>query len=211
MDASLQQILGIEIDYESLKKVGAMMGSGGMVVMDEETCMVDIAKFFMDFIQKESCGKCIPCREGTRRMLEILESITRKPLNQASGPHKHDTLERIKGVMVLEELGEVIKETSLCGLGQSAPNPVLSTLRWFRDEYEAHIFDRKCPAGACKELRTFYINPDKCTGCTVCSKKCPTNAIIGGKKTAHFIIEDKCIGCGSCYDVCKFEAINIKD
>ena len=204
-----EQNLGIEVDYETLKTVGAMMGSGGLVVMDEDTCMVDIAKFFMDFIQKESCGKCIPCREGTRRMLEILESITKRPGIKGASGHKHDTLERIKGVMILEELGEVIRSTSLCGLGQSAPNPVLSTLRWFRDEYEAHIFDRKCPAGACTELRIYNINPDKCTGCTVCTKKCPTGAIIGAKKTAHFIREDKCIGCGSCFDVCKFDAISI--
>lgn len=198
--------LDIPVDYESLLSVGAMMGSGGMVVMDEETCMVDIAKFFMDFIQRESCGKCIPCREGTRRMLEILENITRRPQNG----HGHDALDRFKGVMQLEKLGAIIKETSLCGLGQSAPNPVMSTLRWFRDEYEAHVFDRKCPAGACTDLRVFYIVVDKCTGCTACVKKCPTGAIIGAKKTPHFIVEDKCIGCGSCQETCKFDAIFFK-
>jgi NADH:ubiquinone oxidoreductase subunit F (NADH-binding)/(2Fe-2S) ferredoxin len=198
--------LDIRIDYENLLQVGAMMGSGGLVVMDEDTCMVDIAKFFMDFIQRESCGKCIPCREGTRRMLEILESITRRPQNG----NGHDALDRFKGVMQLEKLGKIIKETSLCGLGQSAPNPVMSTLRWFRDEYEAHVFERVCPAGACNDLRVFHIDVDKCTGCTVCSKKCPTNAIIGAKKTPHFIIEDKCIGCGSCQEACKFDAIYIK-
>jgi NADH:ubiquinone oxidoreductase subunit F (NADH-binding)/Pyruvate/2-oxoacid:ferredoxin oxidoreductase delta subunit len=197
--------LDIQIDYESLLKVGAMMGSGGLVVMDEDTCMVDVAKFFMDFIQRESCGKCIPCREGTRRMLEILESITRRPQNGNS-----DALERFKGVLQLEKLSKVIKETSLCGLGQSAPNPVLSTLRWFRDEYEAHVYDRICPAGACTDLRVFCIDVDKCTGCTVCAKKCPTGAIIGAKKTPHFIVEDKCIGCGSCQEACKFDAIYIK-
>jgi NAD-dependent dihydropyrimidine dehydrogenase PreA subunit len=181
-----------------------MMGSGGLVVMDEETCMVDIAKFFMDFIQRESCGKCIPCREGTRRMLEILESITSKPHNGT------DALERFKGVMQLEKLGKVIKETSLCGLGQSAPNPVLSTLRWFRNEYEAHIFERTCPAGACTGLRTMAIEVEKCTGCTACTKKCPTQAIIGTKKAPHFIIEDKCIGCGACIETCNFDAIYIK-
>lgn len=199
-----EQNLDIPVEYESLIAVGAMMGSGGLVVMDEETCMVDIAKFFMDFIQRESCGKCIPCREGTRRMLEILESITSKPHNGA------DALERFKGVMQLEKLGKVIKETSLCGLGQSAPNPVLSTLRWFRDEYEAHIFERTCPAGVCTGLRTMVIDVEKCTGCTACSKKCPTQAIIGSKKAPHFIIEDKCIGCGACMETCNFDAIYIK-
>jgi len=194
--------LDIQVDYESLLGVGAMMGSGGLVVMDEETCMVDVAKFFMDFIQRESCGKCIPCREGTKRMLEILESITHKPVNNGS-----DALERFKGVMQLEKLGKVIKETSLCGLGQSAPNPVMSTLKWFREEYETHIFERKCPAGVCTELRTFTIDVDKCTGCTACVRKCPTTAIIGARKTPHFIVEDKCIGCGTCEEICKFDAI----
>ena len=197
--------LDIKIEYESLLKIGAMMGSGGLVVMDEDTCMVDIAKFFMDFIQHESCGKCIPCREGTKRMLEILESITHKP---SDGSH-YEALERFKGIMQLEKLGKVIKETSLCGLGQSAPNPVLSTLKWFRHEYEEHIFDRKCPANVCTELRTFKIDVEKCTGCTVCAKKCPTNAIIGTRKSPHFIVEDKCISCGSCFEVCKFDAILI--
>ena len=199
-----EENLDIQIDYESLLKVGAMMGSGGLVVMDEDTCMVDVAMFFMDFIQRESCGKCIPCREGTKRMLEILQSITRKPV--AGGP---DALERFKGVLQLERLGKVIGETSLCGLGKSAPNPVLSTLKWFRDEYEAHIFDRRCPAGVCTELRTFRIDVDKCTGCTLCTKKCPTGAIIGAKKTPYFIVEEKCIGCGTCETVCKFNAIEV--
>lgn len=197
--------LDTPIEYESLIKVGAMMGSGGLVVMDEETCMVDVAKFFMDFIQRESCGKCIPCREGTKRMLEILESITHKPVNSS----RNEPLERFKGILQLEQLGKVIKETSLCGLGQTAPNPVMSTLKWFRHEYEEHIFDRKCPAGVCTELRTFSIDVEKCTGCTVCSKKCPTQAIIGTRKTPHFIIEDKCISCGNCDEVCKFDAVII--
>ena len=197
--------LDIKIDYESLVKVGAMMGSGGLVVMDEQTCMVDVAKFFMDFIQRESCGKCIPCREGTKRMLEILESITKKPVNTS----KYEPLERMKSVMQLEKLSKVIKETSLCGLGQTAPNPVLSTLKWFRHEYEEHVFDRKCSAGVCTDLRTFTIDVDKCTGCTVCAKKCPTGAIIGARKTPHFIVEDKCISCGACKEACKFDAIEI--
>ncbi len=197
--------LGIEVDYDSLLSVGAMMGSGGLVVMDEDTCMVDIAKFFMDFIQRESCGKCIPCREGTRRMLEILESITCKP---AQG-ERYDALKRFKGIMQLEKLSAVIKDTSLCGLGHSAPNPVLSTLKWFRHEYESHIFERKCPAGVCTSLRTFTIDVNKCTGCTVCTKKCPAGAIVGSKKTPHFIVEDKCIGCGACEEACKFDAITV--
>ncbi len=200
-----EENLDIQIDYESLISAGAMMGSGGLVVMDEDTCMVDVAKFFMDFIQRESCGKCIPCREGTRRMLEILENITHKP-----NGNNADALERFKGVLQLEKLGKVIKETSLCGLGQTAPNPVLSTLRWFRHEYEEHIFERKCPAGVCTELRTFSIDVDKCTGCTLCAKKCPTGAIIGAKKSPHFIVESKCIGCGTCEEVCKFGAVMIK-
>jgi NADH:ubiquinone oxidoreductase subunit F (NADH-binding)/(2Fe-2S) ferredoxin len=198
-----EENLDIQIDYNSLIKVGAMMGSGGLVVMDEDTCMVDIAKFFMDFIQRESCGKCIPCREGTKRMLEILQIITQRP----HGKRGHTALERINGVIQLEKLSTVIKETSLCGLGQTAPNPVLSTLKWFRHEYEEHVFDRQCSAGVCRELRVFKIDVDKCTGCTICSKKCPTQAIIGAKKTAHFIVEDKCIACGACLEACKFDAI----
>ena len=197
------QHLDIEIDYESLKTVGAMMGSGGLVVMDEDTCMVDVAKFFMDFIQRESCGKCIPCREGTRRMLEILQRITRSRANEKNV----DALERFKGVMYLNRLAEVIKDTSLCGLGQTAPNPVLSTLRYFRDEYEAHIFERKCPAGACTELLTYRIEASKCKGCTLCAKKCPANAIMGNPKSPHYIVPDKCIACGTCVDTCKFKAV----
>ena len=200
-----EQNLDIPIDYDSLIEVGAMMGSGGLVVMDEDTCMVDVAKFFMDFIQRESCGKCIPCREGTRRMLEILKDITKKPANGNS----HEALRRFKGITQLEKLGHVIKETSLCGLGQTAPNPVLSTLKWFKHEYEEHIFERKCSAGVCTDLRVFTIDVEKCTGCTICARKCPNSAIIGAKKTPHFIVEDKCISCGTCEEVCKFNAIII--
>jgi len=199
-----EQNLDIAVDYDSLIKVGAMMGSGGLVVMDEDTCMVDVAKFFMDFIQRESCGKCIPCREGTKRMLEVLESITRKPMNE------NEALERFNGIIQLERMAQVIKDTSLCGLGQTAPNPVLSTLKWFKEEYEEHIFERTCRANICTELRTFKIEVDKCTGCHACVKKCPTQAIIGNPKTPHFIIEDKCIGCGSCEATCKFDAIIVK-
>jgi len=198
-----EQHLDIEIDYKSLQSVGAMMGSGGLVVMDENTCMVDIAKFFMDFIQRESCGKCIPCREGTKRMLEILQSITRSQKNE----DEIEALERFKGVMYLNRLADVIRDTSLCGLGKSAPNPVLSTLRWFRDEYDAHIYERRCPAGACTELLEYSIDPEKCTGCTLCAKQCPVDAIMGNPKTPHYIIQDKCIGCGSCVQTCRFDAV----
>jgi NADH:ubiquinone oxidoreductase subunit F (NADH-binding)/Pyruvate/2-oxoacid:ferredoxin oxidoreductase delta subunit/(2Fe-2S) ferredoxin len=199
------QELDTEIDYESLKLVGAMMGSGGLVVMDEDTCMVDLAKFFMDFIQRESCGKCIPCREGTKQLLLTLEQIT-------SGRASEDgmgALKRFRGVMNLNELAGVIKDTSLCGLGQTAPNPVLSTLRWFRDEYEAHIFERRCPAGACTELLRYRIDPEKCKGCTLCIKKCPADAILGAAKSPHHILTDKCIGCGACKEACRFDAVMV--
>jgi NADH:ubiquinone oxidoreductase subunit F (NADH-binding)/NAD-dependent dihydropyrimidine dehydrogenase PreA subunit/(2Fe-2S) ferredoxin len=195
--------LDIVIDYESLKTVGAMMGSGGMVVMDEKNCMVDVAKFFMDFIQRESCGKCIPCREGTRRMLEILKRITRSRRAEKGV----EALERFQGVMYLQRLAQVIQDTSLCGLGQTAPNPVLSTLRWFRNEYEEHIYERKCAAGVCAELLRYSIDAEKCTGCTACAKKCPADAIMGKPKTPHYIIPDKCIGCGNCVQTCRFDAV----
>jgi NADH:ubiquinone oxidoreductase subunit F (NADH-binding)/Pyruvate/2-oxoacid:ferredoxin oxidoreductase delta subunit/(2Fe-2S) ferredoxin len=197
------QHLDILVDYESLKKVGAMMGSGGLVVMDEDNCMVDVAKFFMEFIQRESCGKCIPCRDGTKRMLEVLQSLTR-PRGAEKG---NEALLRFKGVMYLEELAEVIKDTSLCGLGQSAPNPVLTTMRWFKEEYDAHIFDRRCPAGACTALQTYVVDEEKCTGCTLCAKKCPAGAIKGAAKSPHYIVTDKCVGCGACIELCKFKAI----
>ncbi|HOD49787.1 MAG TPA: NADH-quinone oxidoreductase subunit NuoF [Candidatus Hydrogenedentes bacterium] len=199
--------LDIAIDYESLKTVGAMMGSGGLVVMDEDTCMVDVAKFFMEFIQRESCGKCIPCREGTLRMLQILERITRGRKNES----RFEALERFKGVIMLNRAAEVIRDTSLCGLGQTAPNPVLSTLRWFRDEYEAHIYERRCPAGVCPELRSFEIDPELCDGCDLCAQRCPIErAIVGVPRKVHYIIEDKCIGCGTCMDVCPTHAVHLK-
>lgn len=201
-----EEHLDIEIDYESLKSVGAMMGSGGLVVMDEYTCMVDVAKFFMDFIQRESCGKCIPCREGTKQMLSILENITKGRRSES----EHGSLERMKGIIHLNRLAEVIKDTSLCGLGQTAPNPILSTLKWFREEYDAHIYERKCPAGVCRELLTYTIIEDKCVGCTACARKCPTGAIKGAKKAPHYIIDDKCIGCGACMETCRFDAIKVE-
>jgi NADH:ubiquinone oxidoreductase subunit F (NADH-binding)/Pyruvate/2-oxoacid:ferredoxin oxidoreductase delta subunit/(2Fe-2S) ferredoxin len=195
----------IEVDYESLITVGAMMGSGGMVVMDQDTCMVDVAKFFMDFIQRESCGKCIPCREGTRQLLEIFNQITRGRRNEK----ENDALTRMQSVMNIRELANVIRETSLCGLGQSAPNPILSTLRWFMDEYEAHIFERRCPAGACQEMLTFDIDAEKCIGCAICKKKCPSDAILGAVKQAHHIVVEKCIGCGNCARVCPKKAVTV--
>ncbi|MCX6549589.1 MAG: 4Fe-4S binding protein, partial [Acidobacteria bacterium] len=195
--------LDIDIDYESLKGVGAMMGSGGLVVMDDGSCMVDVAKYFMDFIQRESCGKCIPCREGTRRMLEILESLTRHRRSE----QEFDALERFRSVMNLEHLAQVIKDTSLCGLGQSAPNPVLSTLRWFREEYEAHVYDRACPAGACRELLVYEIDAVKCKGCGLCVNQCPSDAILGAAKSPHHIVPERCVACGTCVDVCNLDAV----
>ncbi|MFP4447161.1 MAG: NADH-ubiquinone oxidoreductase-F iron-sulfur binding region domain-containing protein [Bacteroidales bacterium] len=182
------------IDYDSVTATGAIMGSGGMVVMDETTCMVDIAKFFLDFTRKESCGKCTFCRVGTKRMLEILERIT-------AGEGKIEDLDE------LEELAHEIKANSLCGLGQTAPNPVLTTLKYFRDEYEAHITDKKCPAKSCKSLLTYTVDPEKCTGCTVCAKNCPVDAISGERKEVHNIDQDICIKCGICYTKCNFDAI----
>ena len=198
--------LDVKIDYEELKAKGVGMGAGGFVIIDENTCMVDLVRFYMEFIRNESCGKCIPCREGTGRMLEILESVIRKPLNEDS----LSTLERFKGVMQLETIASVMKDTSLCGLGQTAPNPFLSALSSFRDEFEEHIFDRKCRANICRGLRNFSIDVDKCTGCTACAAKCPVNAIYGTRLQPFFIVEDKCTGCGICYDICKFSAINVK-
>jgi NADH:ubiquinone oxidoreductase subunit F (NADH-binding)/Pyruvate/2-oxoacid:ferredoxin oxidoreductase delta subunit len=194
------------VDFDAMKQKGFGMGAGGFVVVDETSCMVDLVRFYMEFIRKESCGKCIPCREGTGRMLEILESVIKKPANEDSGT----TLERFKGVMQLETISAVMKDTSLCGLGQTAPNPFVSALKNFREEFEEHIFDRKCRANVCRGLRTFSINVDKCTGCTVCAGKCPVNAIYGTRLQPFFIVEDKCIGCGICFDVCKFSAVIVK-
>jgi len=202
-----EQVIDTAIDYESLKKIGAMMGSGGLVVMDESTCMVELAKYFMTFIQSESCGKCIPCREGTKRLLEILDRLTQSHRSEKT---PEDSLLRFQGMVYMERLSEVIINTSLCGLGQTAANPVLSTLRYFRDEYEAHLYDRKCPAGVCRQLLTYKIDTDKCTGCTICARKCPSNAILGEKKKAHYIIDDKCIRCDQCRSNCKFDAITVE-
>ena len=198
--------LDITVDYEELREKGIGMGAGGFVIIDNSTCMVDLVRYYMEFIRNESCGKCIPCREGTGRMLEILESVIKKPRNEESGT----TLERFKGVMQLETISAVMKDTSLCGLGQTAPNPFISALRNFREEFEEHIFDRKCRANVCRGLRTFSIDVEKCTGCTACAAKCPANAIYGTRLQPFFIVEDKCTGCGVCFDVCKFSAVIIK-
>jgi len=198
--------LDLTVDFEAMKEQDLGMGAGGFVIIDEDTCIVDLVRYYMEFMRNESCGKCIPCREGTGRMLEILQSVIRKPSDDDSGT----TLERFKGVMQLETIASVMKDTSLCGLGQTAPNPFLSALKNFREEFEEHIFDRKCRANVCRGLRTFSIDVDKCTGCTVCASKCPVNAIYGTRLQPFFIVEEKCTGCGICYDICKFSAITVK-
>ena len=192
-----EEHLDLPISYESLTAAGAIMGSGGLVVVDEDTCMVDMARFFLEFTQRESCGKCIPCREGTKKMLDILIRIT-------EGKGREEDIDN------LIYLGTQIKTASLCGLGQTAPNPVLTTLRYFRDEYEAHIREKRCPAGACKALITIKIDPAKCVGCTKCTKACPVNAITGTVKQPHVIDQALCIKCGACVEVCPFKAIDKK-
>ena len=189
-----EEHLDMAMDYDQLTKVGAMVGSGGLVVMNEDTCIVEVARFFMNFTQHESCGKCTPCREGTKQMLRILEKIVKG----------EGTMEDLD---TLEELGKVIKDGSLCGLGKSAPNPVLSTLKYFRDEYIAHIKDKKCPAGVCKALKSYTIDAEKCKGCTKCARNCPVGAIEGEIKQAHKIDQTKCIKCGACASNCPFKAI----
>ena len=186
--------LDIPLDFDSLKKVNAMIGSGGLVVMDDKTCMVEIARFFMNFTQNESCGKCVPCREGTKRMLEILERIT-----EGNG--------RDGDIELLEELADTISNTALCGLGKTAPSPVISTIKNFREEYEAHIYQKRCPAGACSKLKRFVIDPGKCKGCSKCARNCPVNAISGKIKSPYVIDQDKCIKCGACVTNCAFGAV----
>ena len=190
-------LIDTPVDYESLIAIGSMMGSGGLIVMDEDNCMVDIAKFFLEFTVDESCGKCTPCRIGTRRMLDILDKIT-------AGKGEDGDIEK------LEELAKTIKATALCGLGQTAPNPVLSTLHYFRDEYEAHIKEKRCPAGHCKKLSRFIIDPEKCKGCSACARKCPVGAIEGVVRRPYKVDQAKCIKCGTCIEACKFGAISKK-
>jgi NADP-reducing hydrogenase subunit HndC len=188
------QFIDTPLDYESLRKLGAIMGSGGLIIMDEDTCMVDVARFFLEFTQEESCGKCTPCRVGTRRMLEILTRITR-------GEGEDGDIEK------LEALGKLIISTALCGLGQSAPNPVLSTIRYFRDEYEAHIYEKRCPAGVCQSLLRFEIDPALCQGCGLCVRVCSSKAISGQRREAHAIDQELCVKCGNCLSKCPFGAI----
>jgi len=191
-----ESLLDLPVDYEELAKTGSMMGSGGMIVMDESTCIVDVAKYFVEFLKEESCGKCLPCREGLKRIHQILTEIV-------EGRGSEESLE------VLQELGLVVKESSLCGLGKSAPNPVLSTLKYFRSEYEAHVEQKKCPAGVCTALITYSIDPELCTGCHACFNVCPREAIEGERKEPHKIDPDICTRCGSCIEVCKFDAIEV--
>jgi NADH:ubiquinone oxidoreductase subunit F (NADH-binding)/(2Fe-2S) ferredoxin len=192
-----ESLLDLPVDYESLTKAGSIMGSGGMIVMDEETCMVEVARYFVGFTQEESCGKCPPCREGTWHMLKILERITQ-------GQGQEGDIE------LLEKLALRIKDTALCGLGNTAPNPVLTTIRYFRNEYEAHIRDKRCPGGVCKNLIRYFILEDKCTGCQACFKNCPVNCIAGERKKLHVIDQERCIKCGMCKSVCRFDAVRIE-
>ena len=192
-----EQLLDIPVDYESLTKAGSIMGSGGMIVMDEETCMVEVARYFLSFTQEESCGKCSPCREGTKHMLDILQNIT-------TGKGQESDIE------LLIKMGKFIKDTALCGLGNTAPNPALTTIRHFRDEYEAHIKDSRCPAKVCKALIRYQILEDKCTGCTVCAKNCPVNCISGERKAVHVIDQKECVKCGMCLSVCRFDAVRVE-
>jgi len=189
--------LDLPIDYESLTKAGSIMGSGGMIVMDENTCMVDVAKYFLNFLREESCGKCVSCREGTQRMWEIVDDITKGEGSEES-------------MAVLEELALIAKDASMCGLGQTASNPVLSTLRYFRDEYLAHVNDKRCPAGVCKDLITYSVIDENCTGCLACKRVCPSEAITGELKEVHVIHAEKCIKCGACFEACNFDAIKVE-
>jgi NADH-quinone oxidoreductase subunit F len=192
-----EAFLDLRVDFDELTKVGSMMGSGGMIVMDQDTCMVDVARYFLEFLQGESCGQCTPCREGIKQMLDVLTDI-------CQGRGKEGDIE------LLEEMGSMIQKFSLCGLGTSSPNPVLTTILYFRDEYEAHIYDKKCPAGVCKPLFHYEVDEKACTGCQVCARKCPQEAITGEKKKLHTLNQEKCVKCGICYDACKFDAIVVR-
>ncbi len=192
-----EQFLDMPVDFDELTKIGSMMGSGGMIVMDDRTCMVDVAKYFLKFLEEESCGKCTPCREGVLQMRLILDRI-------CEGQGKEEDID------TLEWMGQAINDGSLCALGGSAPNPVLTTIKYFRNEYEAHIKDKKCPAGVCKALITYSVDPVTCTGCHACARVCPTQAATGEKKQTHTISLEKCIKCGACYEACKFDAIVVQ-
>jgi len=192
-----EELLDLPVDYESLQEAGSIMGSGGMIVMDEDTCMVDVSKYFIDFLRDESCGKCTSCREGLEALYGILTNI-------CEGKGQEGDVE------LLQELSEAIKLASLCQLGQTAPNLVLTTLRYFKEEYEAHIKERRCPAGVCKALITYAIDPDKCKGCLLCTKNCPQGAISGQRKEPQSIDPEKCIKCGVCRDVCRFDAVLVQ-
>jgi NADH:ubiquinone oxidoreductase subunit F (NADH-binding) len=192
-----ESLLDLPLTYEGLMQAGSIMGSGGMIVMDNETCMVDVARYFLKFVCEESCGKCIPCREGTKRMSDIMERI-------CAGDGQEGDIE------TLERMGKAIAASSLCGLGQTAPNPTLSTIRYFRDEYEAHIRDKRCPAGVCKALIDYRIDEKACTGCGACARNCPVTAITGEKKKTHVLDQDKCVKCGACRESCKFNAVVIE-
>jgi ferredoxin len=187
----------LAVDYERLAEVGSIMGSGGMIVIDEESCMVDMARYFLTFTENESCGKCVPCRMGTQHLLRILTGIT----------EGRGTLDQLE---IMRQIGDTMKNASLCGLGQTAANPVLTTLQYFENEYRAHIEDGKCTAGACRALIRFDIDPSRCTGCGACVRACPVEAVSGKKKKPHAIDQDRCIRCGSCREACKFEAVLVK-
>ncbi|NLA79765.1 MAG: 4Fe-4S binding protein, partial [Chloroflexi bacterium] len=189
-----EQFLDTPIDYQSLGQIGSMMGSGGMIVMSDSDCMVNIARFYLEFIVEESCGRCVPCRVGTKRMFEILTDITK-------GKGTPEMLAE------LQSLAETIQDTALCGLGQTAPNPVLSTLKYFMDEYEEHVYNKRCPSGVCTDLLTYEIIPEKCIGCTACARACPVSCIAGAPKQVHVIDQEKCIKCGNCLAKCRFGAV----
>jgi NADH:ubiquinone oxidoreductase subunit F (NADH-binding) len=191
------EYLDTPVNYDSLAALGSIMGSGGMIVMDDRDCMVNVAKYFLDFTGDESCGKCTPCREGTLRLKEMLEAVTK-------GLGREGDIEK------LEKMAQLIKKTSLCGLGATAPNPVLTTIKYFRNEYEAHIRDKRCPAKVCKSLITYTVVEDNCNGCQLCRIKCPVEAIEGAKKKVHKIIQEKCVKCGTCFEACKFAAIAVE-